>query len=575
MRGSSLVAVGLTILLVLSVLAAGSLATDRSSTTEITQCTTISEPGSYELAADLSYSGQDDCISIAANDVTFDGNSHTITYDSPASDSPFYGDAVSVTGQDNVTIRGVETSQHAGIGVSNSTAVTVANNELRWSLAAGNSRGLTVRNNHFTIGDVEIKGSTDVHVAGNHIDDVAVHIHEGSADVTARDNHGEGRLVVAVEQGEANVVNNTIHEPAPHHLNTGNAISVSGSEGTTLEVAWNDVTNGENGITVTTDGAARVHNNTVQNVSNYGILLRGTSDETRVTHNTVTDSDVGVAIAGGYETGLPATLEHNRLTHNRIGVKSYSNLPEIHQNDLSANTEYGVLYTQDNGVVNATHNYWGDRPSSTEDEHTPFEDPETEALANGTGSAVSEGSAPAGVEPGVSNVRFDPWLDTPPDAGVVDQSSDGDDSSDETTTTTTSEDTTTTTSEDSTTTTDETATTTTTDSATTTSTETTTTTGEDATTTAADESGTTESSDDAATTRERENTETTTASNDDTTTTKSEGTETTDASNENTTTPQSETTDDSETTTSTVPGFGHLVTLLALLATALFGARRA
>ena len=39
----------------------------------------------------------------------------------------------------------------------------------------------------------------------------------------------------------------------------------------------------------------------------------------------------------------------------------------------------------------------------------PLEDPETGALADGSGDAVSRGD-----EGGVSNVRFDPFLEAPP-----------------------------------------------------------------------------------------------------------------------------------------------------------------
>ena len=82
---------------------------------------------------------------------------------------------------------------------------------------------------------------------------------------------------------------------------------------------------------------------------------------------------------------------------------------DLHRNHLD-NDRYGVSNGDGNSVVNATGNYWGaaDGPSSRRE---ALEDPETGAFADGSGDTVSRGD-----EPGVSNVRFDPFLTAPPSA---------------------------------------------------------------------------------------------------------------------------------------------------------------
>lgn len=61
------------------------------------------------------------------------------------------------------------------------------------------------------------------------------------------------------------------------------------------------------------------------------------------------------------------------------------------------------------GLVVAVDNYWGaaDGPSSFGDPEEPFTDPETGRPANGDGDAISQG-----LDPGVSNVRFDPFRES-------------------------------------------------------------------------------------------------------------------------------------------------------------------
>ena len=141
-----------------------------------------------------------------------------------------------------------------------------------------------------------------------------------------------------------------------------------------------------------------------------------TTTVARLERNTVTDNRLGVYLDA--EAGRVAVVE-NTVIRNEVGVSipgfffsSSETDPQydIHRNHLD-NDRYGVENDRRGFVVDATNNYWGaaDGPSSPGAE--PLEDPETGALADGAGDAVSRGE-----NAGVSNVRFDPFLEAPPSA---------------------------------------------------------------------------------------------------------------------------------------------------------------
>jgi|GEM_PF-3181556 len=75
------------------------------STNLVTDCQTISTPGHYTLANDVSTSDSSNCIQIDTDDVTFDGNGHVVTYVGSGNGPS----AVSVSGGSNVVVRNVTT----------------------------------------------------------------------------------------------------------------------------------------------------------------------------------------------------------------------------------------------------------------------------------------------------------------------------------------------------------------------------------------------------------------------------------------------------------------------------------
>ena len=186
-------------------------------------------------------------------------------------------------------------------------------------------------------------------------------------------------------------------------------------------VTDSEVTGSINGIVLAETDGTTIRRNDISN-GTYGISVRNddptaaTTTVARLERNTVTDHRRGVTLDA--DDGRVAVVE-NTIVRNRRGIyvrgpsfPSPETDPEydLHRNHLD-NDRYGVLNRNRSLVVNATGNYWGaaDGPSSLRT--GALKDPETGALADGSGDTVSRSD-----EVGVSNVRFDPFLAAPPSA---------------------------------------------------------------------------------------------------------------------------------------------------------------
>jgi len=110
-----------------------------------------------------------------------------------------------------------------------------------------------------------------------------------------------------------------------------------------------------------------------------------------------------------------------RILRNGVGVLEtfLGGGSEIRDSNICFNEHYGVWnmdspaddeFPEFSNVTDAIENYWGvaNGPSSFGDPSTPLTDPETGRPADGDGDAVSES-----LDPGVSNIRFDPFLEEP------------------------------------------------------------------------------------------------------------------------------------------------------------------
>lgn len=304
----------------------------------------------------------------------------------------------------NVTLRDSTISEtqlssaiHIDVGLSASwdvENVTVENNTLRRNLQGIEARqvsNLAISNN--TVSDATVKSGYDT-------DAMSL----GGSNITVTGN--TVRNVSVPDQGAS--------------------VSLAGSD---ITVAENIVRNvsGQNGVRIVvrnnSESGTRVVGNTVANVSGRGLILVESTFEPSGLHNvriadnrlidTTTSIQIGstsaIGVAGPFSDVENVTIVDNVATDNQNGLVVYRNASELttRKNDISNNSQYGVL-NQDNTVLNAMHNYWGeDGPSSSSPE--TLQDPVTCAQADGNGSTVSEGAIR-----GVSNVHFDPWLDQTP-----------------------------------------------------------------------------------------------------------------------------------------------------------------
>ncbi|WP_255170519.1 right-handed parallel beta-helix repeat-containing protein [Natrononativus amylolyticus] len=304
--------------------------------TAIDSCTVITEPGEYELVADLAPREleQPACIVIDSDDVTLRGNGHTI-------------DASDATHAESDYSEGYE--RPPCIAVHPYT------------------NGLGEDNWNTHVADVVVTGG----YAG-----VAARLSSGGhyEDVRAADNdHG------FLFETDGGLVRNCVAE------------------------------DNERGVTVTTWG--------------FGGRLRADLEDCTVRNN-------GTGLWVDQE--MDATAARCRIVENGTGVLAVPFALEtdwqpptvaLEECHVCRNENYGVHARTDplaedaddheqerEGVVLAVDNYWGaaNGPSSFGDPPEPYADPETGRPADGDGDAVSQS-----LEPGVSNVRFDPFLEVP------------------------------------------------------------------------------------------------------------------------------------------------------------------
>lgn len=312
-------------------------------------------------------------------------------------------DSTNVTVRNNVAVDNYDDVRTYGA----SDGVVVVGNRLSETAAnADTGSGVVFRDavadarvaeNAATGTGFDLRGS-NLTVTSNEVTDGRVRLHVGESTV---DENAvvDGTLEVEITGGETTVSGNAV---------TNGTLGVEATYGTTSTrtvVRDNVVTGGETGLRVST-ARTRLANNTVTD-ADVGIYLLGTADNRTVVDNEVTNTTTALRVV--HYDG--STIADNVFTGNTNGVyvESVDNTSDcpnlttvgaIHGNDLGNNAEYGILNEGD-GVLNATGNDWGaaDGPSSPTGD--PLEDPVSGALANGSGTMVSEGPTD-----GVTNVHF-------------------------------------------------------------------------------------------------------------------------------------------------------------------------
>ncbi|MFB6156011.1 MAG: nitrous oxide reductase family maturation protein NosD [Haloferacaceae archaeon] len=397
---------------------------------QIDSCTTITEPGVYELGSDISdtSSSPDACIVVQSDDVVVDGNGHsmTLTEDGDGYETPY---AVQATGVDNLTVSDLTTvdwgAAHAlagrSVDVANASDVTVTGLTVDsgWAgVVAKNSTGVTVSDANLTGTGVSQNAAGSA--SGIRFENVR------NAEVSDSDLQSWESGVRVSRSSNVTVAGSTLGgtgDWAGRDLGAqmGRAIYVDSS--TDVTVRDNDVTVAFNGVILRGRTTGTVVAGNTLSVNKYGVNV-GTvgeqGDANVVRNNTMRRDEEGVYVVS---TASQLDVVDNDISNNTDGVHVEASrtcgpgpeggeLVDVHGNTIAGN---GVgLRNQGRNVVNATRNYWGadDGPASVDDADAPFQDPVTGELADGAGDRVTE-STDAN-ESGVSNVHFDPWLQMAP-----------------------------------------------------------------------------------------------------------------------------------------------------------------
>ncbi|WP_331234527.1 right-handed parallel beta-helix repeat-containing protein [Natronorarus salvus] len=154
-----------------------------------------------------------------------------------------------------------------------------------------------------------------------------------------------------------------------------------------------------------------------------GIDLQGDPDVYGGTGSTIDHCTIQRNRSTGVFVGheMSSTITACRVLRNGIGVLEsvFGGGSQIRDSNICFNEHYGVSnidtpaddeFPEFSNITDAIENYWGaaNGPSSFGDPPTSFTDPETGRPADGDGDVISES-----LDPGVSNVRFDPFLEEP------------------------------------------------------------------------------------------------------------------------------------------------------------------
>ena len=315
-RDRGVLAVAATVVLVVSAIAAGvslvAVGNVSAAPTQVSDCTTIDEPGTYELT-DYARTGNGACITITASDVVFDGNGrkvvgfHGIVVDNPA-------------GLENVTVRDVRVGAGfygTAITFANVTDGVVANATIGaskyTSLSVANSEDFTLR---------------DSHVGGDGFDI--------SADnVTLVDNHVDNFLYESELQGNGAVVRNNTFEAAVGGIQGYYpAFSINGSDNL---IANNTIPPAEYGtVGMAVEGTnATVRNNTVVSAGGAPSDYTFPGLEVDGRNHTVVDNIVAEFGGPGIDlNGSDHVVHGNVLVANRVGMVVESRDSLIYDNRL-------------------------------------------------------------------------------------------------------------------------------------------------------------------------------------------------------------------------------------------------
>ncbi|RQG94088.1 NosD domain-containing protein [Natrarchaeobius chitinivorans] len=258
-----------------------SVASDRAEGVEIDSCSTITEPGTYELTADVSAS-RFDCIQIRSDDVVLDGNGYELALEEsararfeamgiPSRGNRLYGTGVGASGGiENVTVRNLTVSTwDTGVWFED-----VTDGSIDTVTATGNADGIAVDDSTGTT----VSGS----VATKNVAEGIVFYSTNESTVVESVADGNSRAGIALIDSARNTVRDV-------------AVAGNGGDGLVLEGAdHNDLS----ALTASEDtaGVTLVHSrgNRVSDVgidrSGFAGIALGYAPENELTGVTVSDT---------------------------------------------------------------------------------------------------------------------------------------------------------------------------------------------------------------------------------------------------------------------------------------------
>lgn len=270
--------------------------------TRIDSCTTITEPGEYELAADITHTGSGVCIHIRADDVTLDGKGFALR-------GPRNFSSYGISTMGNVEVRNLEVRDFTyGFNVPRprgrfENVVSVHNR------ISGFSLGTAAERTRITDSDISHNGSAGIgafkadrlRISDNTIDwnDTGIVFRQAVSRSTVRrnsiSNNGQ-RGFTAWEGGDRNrVIDNVVKGNGIRGISIND---FNPERATRLSIKGNTVAeNGEDGVFLRQVDDSKVIRNTVRRNGDDGIELED-SNENRLIRNVVCDNGDNAFVIG-------------------------------------------------------------------------------------------------------------------------------------------------------------------------------------------------------------------------------------------------------------------------------------
>lgn len=266
---------------------------------EIDSCTTIDQPGRYELTKDIMNSS-DDCIRISASNVILDGQGHTID------------------------------------GTGNGTGVDVdPPSGLIADLFSKNAMNVTVKNMKITDCFIGISYTwatdsqiTDTNISSNQIG-ISIQWVKNSTISNNTVSSSELDGILLLQSTEIMVSNNT--------LSSNRMGGIRSTLVDTAMISNNTALSNNLGIMMERSKETTISNNTVSSNNHTGIGSDN-SDTISISNNTVLSNDRGIFV----RHSEAATVSTNTVTDNRVGIDIHNSSATVVENGLTGNTESGV-----------------------------------------------------------------------------------------------------------------------------------------------------------------------------------------------------------------------------------------